>query len=190
MLRNSSLISRVTGDSLRWRNNWNKIWALGERRSSKNGVKTRHVPSMILHKRWSLSSKNSPVLHPIAFSLSSLETTGRLMELDARDGKLRVLYGTRLTTLINEVRQLSSLGYEIPPKISKCVDVGKKFYQYSVELQAVGDTNDFIEATRLTDLACPFLQYDRFWDDSLSTTDDARFGEEFRTSSQRSQSLS
>jgi dynein heavy chain 2 len=68
----------------------------------------------------------------------SLETTGRLMELDSRDGKLRVLYGDRLVTLLNEVRQLSSLGYEIPPKIIKCADVGRKFYQHGVELQAVG----------------------------------------------------
>jgi dynein heavy chain 2 len=69
--------------------------------------------------------------------LFSLETSGRLMELDSRDGKLRVLYGDRLVTLLNEVRQLSSLGYEIPSKINKCVDIGKKFYQYGVELQAV-----------------------------------------------------
>ncbi|CAM4781010.1 unnamed protein product [Rotaria magnacalcarata] len=67
----------------------------------------------------------------------SLETSGRLMELDPRDGKLRVLYGDRLVTLLNEVRQLSSLGYDIPSKITKCVDTGKKFYQYGVELQAV-----------------------------------------------------
>lgn len=67
----------------------------------------------------------------------SLETSGRLMELDSRDGKLRVLYGDRLVTLLNEVRQLSSLGYEIPSKINTCVDIGKKFYQYGVELQAV-----------------------------------------------------
>ncbi|CAF4509108.1 unnamed protein product, partial [Rotaria sp. Silwood2] len=66
-----------------------------------------------------------------------LETSGRLMELDSRDGKLRVLYGDRLVTLLNEVRQLSSLGYDIPSKIMKCVDIGKKFYQYGVELQAV-----------------------------------------------------
>jgi dynein heavy chain 2 len=59
------------------------------------------------------------------------------MELDSRDGKLRVLYGDRLVTLLNEVRQLSSLGYEIPSKIIKCVDIGKKFHQYGVELQAV-----------------------------------------------------
>jgi dynein heavy chain 2 len=67
----------------------------------------------------------------------SLETSGRLMELNSRDGKLRVLYGDRLVTLLNEVRQLSSLGYDIPSKINKCVDIGKKFYQYGVELQAV-----------------------------------------------------
>ncbi len=59
------------------------------------------------------------------------------MELDSRNGKLRVLYGDRLITLLNEVRQLSSLGYEIPPKIVKCADIGKKFYQYGVELQSV-----------------------------------------------------
>ena len=41
------------------------------------------------------------------------------MEIDSRDGKLRVLYGDRLVMLLNEVRQLSSLGYEIPPKIVK-----------------------------------------------------------------------
>jgi len=60
------------------------------------------------------------------------------MDIDSRDGKLRVLYGDRLVTLLNEVRQLSSLGYDIPSKILKCVDVGKKFYQHGVELQAVG----------------------------------------------------
>jgi hypothetical protein len=69
--------------------------------------------------------------------LSSLQTTGRLMEIDAHDGKLRVLYGDRLSILINEVRQWLSLGYEIPPKISKCVDAGKKFQQYGIALQAV-----------------------------------------------------
>ncbi len=67
----------------------------------------------------------------------SLATSGRLMELDSRDGKLRVLYGDKLLILLSEVRQLSSLGYDIPPKIIKCADIGKKFYQYGVELQAV-----------------------------------------------------
>jgi dynein heavy chain 2 len=59
------------------------------------------------------------------------------MEIDSHDGKVRVLYGDRLVILLNEVRQLSSLGYEIPSKILKCADIGKKFYQYGVELQAV-----------------------------------------------------
>lgn len=67
----------------------------------------------------------------------SLETVGKLIEIDARDGKLRVVYGDRLTVLIDEVRQLSNLGYDIPSKIRKCVDTGKQFFQYGVELQAV-----------------------------------------------------
>ena len=75
--------------------------------------------------------------HRLFFFFCSLETSGRLMELDSRDGKLRVLYGDRLMVLLNEVRQLSSLGYEIPVKIVKCAEMGKKFYQYGVELRAV-----------------------------------------------------
>ena len=67
----------------------------------------------------------------------SLETSGRLMKFNSNDGTVRVLYGNRLVTLLNEARQLSSLGYDIPSKINKCVEVGKKFYQYGVELQAV-----------------------------------------------------
>ena len=59
------------------------------------------------------------------------------MEIDSRDGKLRVVYGDRLASLINDVRQLSALGYEIPPKINKCIEMGKRFFQYGVELQAV-----------------------------------------------------
>ncbi|CAF2056597.1 unnamed protein product [Rotaria magnacalcarata] len=76
----------------------------------------------------------------------NLETTGRLMELDSHDGKLRVLYGDRLVILLNEVRQLSSLGYEIPSKIIKCADIGKKFYQYGVELQALSHFYNTIDS--------------------------------------------
>ncbi len=78
------------------------------------------------------------------------------MELNSRDGKLRVLYGDRLVTLLNEVRQLSSLGYDIPSKINKCVDTAKKFYQYSVELQAVC-LNNFIKDCLIVYLDCTFL---------------------------------
>ena len=59
------------------------------------------------------------------------------MELDLHNGKLRVLYGDKLIILLNEVRQLSSFGYNIPLKIIKCSDTGKKFYQHGIELQAV-----------------------------------------------------
>ncbi|CAF0769940.1 unnamed protein product [Adineta steineri] len=76
----------------------------------------------------------------------SLETSGRLMEIDSRDGKLRVLYGDRLTNLLNEVRQLSSLDYEIPSKITKWVEIGKKFSQYGIELQAVAHFYNTIDS--------------------------------------------
>ena len=93
---------------------------------------------------------------------SSLETCGRLMELDSRDGKLRVIYGHRLATLINEVRQLSSLGFDIPAKISKCADVGKKFQQHGVQLQAVRTRCEYIDRlARFLFLAGTFLQYYR-----------------------------
>ena len=92
----------------------------------------------------------------------SLETCGRLMELDSRDGKLRVIYGDRLATLINEVRQLSSLGFDIPAKISKCADVGKKFHQHGVELQAVRAPGEYFDRrARFLSLARAFLQYHR-----------------------------
>ncbi|CAF4464989.1 unnamed protein product, partial [Adineta steineri] len=76
----------------------------------------------------------------------SLETSGHLMEIDSRDGKLRVLYGDRLTNLLNEVRQLSSLDYEIPSKITKWVEIGKKFSQYGIELQAVAHFYNTIDS--------------------------------------------
>lgn len=59
------------------------------------------------------------------------------MEIDSRDGKVRVCYGERLNDLINEARQMSSFGFEIPSKIQKCVEMGKRFSQYGVELRSV-----------------------------------------------------
>ena len=129
--RFSSAAKQLKQDLVTWRKEKFKEWCQDTSRAIDDPSQALRFPS----------AEKSLTLSLIFFSISSLETTGRLMELDARDGKLRVLYGVRLTSLISEVRQLSSLGYEIPPKISKCVDVGKKFYQYNVELQAVNETN-------------------------------------------------
>ena len=112
------------------------------------------------------------------------------MELNSRDGKLRVLFGDRLVTLLNEVRQLSSLGYDIPSKITKCVDTAKKFYQYGVELQAVGLPKANGRGGHLSRSDRSFLQHDRHGNDIQSAIDDARPSEELRTSHQRSKSVS
>ncbi len=67
----------------------------------------------------------------------SLETKGRLMELNHSDGKLYVNYGDRLVTLLREVRQLTSLGFAIPAMIQHVSTVGQKFYRHGVILKQV-----------------------------------------------------
>ena len=68
----------------------------------------------------------------------SLELNGKLMELDTKNGKLRVNYGDKLVTLLREVRTLTSLGYPIPAKIQHTANVGQKFYRHGVILKQVG----------------------------------------------------
>ena len=67
----------------------------------------------------------------------SLETNGKLMELNHKDGKLDVLYGDKLITLLREVRQLKSYGFKIPPKIEECAKVGQKFQKHAMILKQV-----------------------------------------------------
>ena len=71
---------------------------------------------------------------------SSLETSGRLMEFDSTDGKLRVHYSDRLVALLREVRQLAALGLTIPSKIVSTAQTAQKFYRHGVVLKQVGDT--------------------------------------------------
>jgi dynein heavy chain 2 len=66
-----------------------------------------------------------------------LETNGKLMELNHQDGKLDVLYGDRLITLLREVRQLKSYGFKIPSKIDDCAKVGQKFQKHAMILKQV-----------------------------------------------------
>ncbi len=71
------------------------------------------------------------------FAQRSLELNGKLMELDAKNGKLRVNYGDRLVTLLREVRTLTSLGFPIAAKIQHTANVGQKFYRHGVILKQV-----------------------------------------------------
>ena len=74
---------------------------------------------------------------PNRFIISSLETSGKLMELEQKKGTLRVNYSDRLVRLLREVRQLNSLGYSIPLKIQQCARNGEKFYKSAIILKQV-----------------------------------------------------
>lgn len=67
----------------------------------------------------------------------SLETSGKLMELSSRDGKLNILYGDRLVTLLREVRQLKSYGFPIPKDIDECAQKGQKYLKHGMILKQV-----------------------------------------------------
>ncbi|XP_052794024.1 cytoplasmic dynein 2 heavy chain 1-like isoform X3 [Mya arenaria] len=67
----------------------------------------------------------------------SLETNGRLMELDHKTGELVVNYGDRLVTLMREVRQLTALGFAVPAKIQHVSGTAQKFYRHGCILKQV-----------------------------------------------------
>ena len=67
----------------------------------------------------------------------SLETSGKLMELNHKDGRLEVLYGDKLITLLREVRQLQCYGFKMPSKIEECARIGQKFQKHAILLKQV-----------------------------------------------------
>ncbi|CAI2310079.1 unnamed protein product [Caenorhabditis sp. 36 PRJEB53466] len=67
----------------------------------------------------------------------NLETTGKIMYLEASNRELNVNYSDRLLRLLKEVRQLSSLGFNIPSKILACANNGEKYYRFGVILKQI-----------------------------------------------------
>lgn len=67
----------------------------------------------------------------------NLETTGKIMYLEKANKELNVNYSDRLLKLLKEVRQLSSLGFNIPSKILSCANNGEKYYRYGVILKQI-----------------------------------------------------
>ncbi|KAI8621722.1 dynein heavy chain and region D6 of dynein motor-domain-containing protein [Chytriomyces sp. MP71] len=63
--------------------------------------------------------------------------SGKLMEMNARDGSLRVNFDESLVTLIHETRQFLGFGFMIPQKVLKSVDQARRFYRYGVILKQV-----------------------------------------------------
>eukprot|EP00828_Plagiopyla_frontata_P016361 TRINITY_DN2149_c0_g1_i9.p2 TRINITY_DN2149_c0_g1~~TRINITY_DN2149_c0_g1_i9.p2 ORF type:complete len:1025 (+),score=167.76 TRINITY_DN2149_c0_g1_i9:246-3320(+) len=70
-----------------------------------------------------------------------LQLTGKLMELDMKDGLLKVNYSERLVQLLREFRQLTEFGYQkqIPKQIQECVKTGKKFYKEALTLKQIAN---------------------------------------------------
>ncbi|TPX70937.1 hypothetical protein SpCBS45565_g01524 [Spizellomyces sp. 'palustris'] len=81
--------------------------------------------------------------------LMSLKRTGRLMELDFSDGKLRVNYSDELVTLIREVRQLLAMGFAVPAKIQQVTDNAQKYYRHGVVLKQVAHFYNTIDQQML-----------------------------------------
>ncbi|XP_041357041.1 cytoplasmic dynein 2 heavy chain 1-like isoform X2 [Gigantopelta aegis] len=79
----------------------------------------------------------------------SLETNGRLMDLNHKDGKLRVNYSDRLVTLLREVRQLSSIGFAVPAKIQQVANTAQRFYRHGVILKQVAHFYNTIDQQML-----------------------------------------
>lgn len=73
----------------------------------------------------------------------SLQTTGQLMELSHKDGKLGVFYSERLVTLLREVRQLAALGFTIPAKIQHTANTASKYQKHGIILKQVIATEYF-----------------------------------------------
>ena len=67
----------------------------------------------------------------------SLETSGRLMELNTKDGRLHVSYSDRLVTLVREVRMLLQRGFAVPAKIQHVAQVADKFKLHANILKQV-----------------------------------------------------
>lgn len=81
--------------------------------------------------------RSNKLLLYLHISYYSLETSGRLMELSHKDGKLRVHYSDKLVTLLREVRQLAAFGFSIPSKIQHVSNSAQKFYKHGVILKQV-----------------------------------------------------
>ncbi|PNI44695.1 DYNC2H1 isoform 3 [Pan troglodytes] len=66
-----------------------------------------------------------------------IEASSRIMELDSKDGSLKVHYSDRLVILLREVRQLSALGFVIPAKIQQVANIAQKFCKQAIILKQV-----------------------------------------------------
>ncbi|CAD6190911.1 unnamed protein product [Caenorhabditis auriculariae] len=79
----------------------------------------------------------------------ALETTGKIMVFEEANGELNVNYSDRLLRLIKEVRQLTSLGLNVPSKIVNCANNGEKYHHYGVTLKQIAHFYNTIDQQML-----------------------------------------
>uniref|UniRef100_A0AAF5DHG2 Cytoplasmic dynein 2 heavy chain 1 n=1 Tax=Strongyloides stercoralis TaxID=6248 RepID=A0AAF5DHG2_STRER len=79
----------------------------------------------------------------------NLQTTGRIMEIESDSGRINITYSDSLVKLLREVRQLLSMGLNIPGKILNVVSTGEKFYRYGIILKQVAHFYNTIEEQML-----------------------------------------
>lgn len=78
------------------------------------------------------------VIQPFLFLLlHSLQASNCVMDLDHVDGKLKIHYSDRLSSLLREERQLAALGFTIPAVIQKAAKTADKFYRQAIVLKQV-----------------------------------------------------
>ncbi|KAJ3390612.1 Cytoplasmic dynein 2 heavy chain 1 [Lobulomyces angularis] len=82
-------------------------------------------------------------------SILTLDQTGKLMELDFEDGKLKVNFDDKLVTLLRQVRQLVSLGFSVSLQIQQAATLGEKYYRHAVVLKQVANFYNTIDQQML-----------------------------------------
>lgn len=99
--------------------------------------------------------------------LHSLQSSNCVMDLDHVDGKLRIHYSDRLSSLLREVRQLAALGFTIPAGIQRAANTADKFHRQAIVLKQVRAliefVHSFIDSFIYLPVICHALQVAHFY---------------------------
>nr|XP_022905741.1 cytoplasmic dynein 2 heavy chain 1 [Onthophagus taurus] len=100
-----------------------------------DGLKQQHNE---LFENWA-----SDVSQRIKNNSLSLKETEPVVKF-SENKLMKVNYSSRLVTLVNEVRQLSAMGYRIPNNIEETADLARKFMKYAKVLEQIANFHNTI----------------------------------------------
>lgn len=84
------------------------------------------------------SSESELIIQPFLFlHLHSLQASNCVMDLDHVDGRLKIHYSDRLSSLVREVRQLAALAFTVPAVIQQAANTAEKFNRQATVLKQV-----------------------------------------------------